>query len=569
MGDDEPAGDETVDETEVSEGESTTSQTDDEFPVIDQDIDWDSCVGEYECTTILVPLDYDEPDGETIELAVTRWRAFDEDNRIGTLFVNPGGPGFGTDFYVQSIASFAPLELSDQFDIVGIDPRGTGGSNAIDCNSDWEDEINTPVTLDDGLADDVEVEVEEFEEAAAECLDQYGEDFLAAITTENVARDHESVRLLLGGEPMNFLGASYGTTLGSVYATLFPDNIRALVLDGAVLPDAGFLQVEEFEDLALQLERLEASCEAWTECPLPGGFIAAADELEAALIKGPIGPLTLGEFYNAVGVTYAAPGFLPDVALGMSQALDGDGTELASINDFLLTPLPGSGNPAEYAGGLAAIHCADGIKWAAVDSADLLSVAEDTALAYPEIGPYFGIPCDLWPVQGDGLPSIDYQGDAPVLVIGNTGDAITPLRYAEQMAEAFGEQARLLTWDATGHVAFTFGSACIDESTTEFLIDLTLPPEGTVCALQGFIGVELELDNRVTSVFAGTPAAEAGFQRGDRVVVVNGDPVVTFDDFPPLIAGEPATFVVLREDERVELEATPDFPEWELWRSAE
>ena len=564
---DEPAVPEEDSADDVATSDPSASGVDDsELAIIDQEIDWERCFGGAECARILVPQDYDDPDGKSTEIAVTRTLATDPANRIGTLFVNPGGPGFGADFYVQSLVDFGPRELSQRFDIVGIDPRGTGSSNAIDCNSNWEEDINTPLTLDDGLADDIDLAIEDFVAMGAECVDEYGVDYLASITTENLARDHEAVRILLGGEPMNFLGASYGTTLGSVYATMFPDNIRSLVLDGAVLPDAGLLIPDEIVDLEIQLERLDASCEAWADCPLPDGWIAAAEELEATLEKGPIGPLTLGEFFNTVGVPFSAPSWMPDLAFGMADALDGDGTTLDSLNDFLLTPLPGTGNPAEYAGGLAAIHCADGIEWSQVDSTELLSVAEDTAAANPDFGPFIGIPCDLWPVQGDGLPAIDYRGDAPVLVIGNTGDAITPLRYAEQMAEAFGDQARLLTWDATGHVAFSWGSSCIDDLTMAYLIDLTLPDEGTICPLTGLIGIELEEDLTIIEVIPESPAALAGFQVADRIISIDGVAIEGFADFPTLAAGDTAAFVVDRNGESVELSVAPAYPEWELWR---
>ena len=555
-------------EPEDDQAELNTSTVPDSgLAVIDQEIDWERCFGQAECARILVPQNYDDPDGKSTEIAVTRTLATDPANRIGTLFVNPGGPGFGAAFYVESLIDFGPLELSQRFDIVGIDPRGTGSSNAIDCNSDWEEDLNESLTLDDGLADDIDLVIDDFEAMGAECVDEYGVDFLASITTENLARDHEAVRILLGDEPMNFLGASYGTTLGSVYATMFPDNIRTLVLDGAVLPDAGFLALDEVTDIEVQLERLEASCEAWADCPLPGGWISALDELEATLEKGPIGPLTLGEFYNTVGVPISAPTWMSDIAFGMADALNGDGQTLASLSDFLLTPLPGTGNPAEYSGSLEAIHCADGIEWFQVDSSELLSVAEESFAAYPDFGPLIGIPCDLWPVEGDGLPAIDYRGDAPVLVIGNTGDAITPLRYAVEMAEAFGDQARLLTWDATGHTAFAFGSSCVDDLTLEYLIDLTLPEEGTVCELSGLIGIELEDDLTVIAVTPGSPAEAAGFQVGDRVTAIDGLTIDTFGDFPMLNAGQRRVFGVDRDGESIEVEATPAFPEWELWRA--
>ena len=564
---DEPAVGSTTNESGDDESEVATEGS---VAVIEQELDWSSCLGNLECTTILVPLDYDDPDGETVELAVTRWLASDRDNRIGTLFVNPGGPGFGAAFLVDSFANFAILELSEWFDIVGIDPRGTGSSNAIDCNSDWEEDINTPLTEEDGLADDVEEFIEDFQQMGAECLDEHGLDYLASITTENAARDHESVRILLGDEPMNFFGASYGTTLGSVYATMFHENLRSLVLDGAVLPDAGLLSPGEVADLQLQLDRIETSCSAWEDCPLGDkGWIASLEALERNLLDGPIGPLTLGEFQNVASLTFSAPEFMADVAAGVDEALDGDGTRLSNLSNSFITPLPGSGNPAEFAGGLPAIHCADGIEWSMVDSANVLSVAEDTAAASPDIGPFFGIPCDQWPVHGDGLPAIDYRGTAPVLVIGNTGDAITPLRYAVDMVEAFGDQARLLTWDATGHVAFSFGSNCIDFHTLDYLVDLVLPPVDTVCPLEAVLGVQVDDNLTIEEVGAGTAADTLGIEPGDRIVSVDGEEFSTIEELPRFEAGDSDELVLERDGNELEFQVDHALPEWELWRQAE
>ena len=486
----------TVDDTSAQEQESDDVEAggeeaadgdsaDEDDPSVDltsQELMWSGCGNDLECTTVLAPLDYEAPTGATVELAITRALAGNPDARIGNLFVNPGGPGSPAELLVNGLANFGPPELGESFDIIGIDPRGTGGSNAIDCNSNWIEDINTPLTIEDGLADDVDAFLADFGAMAAECEEEHSIEYLASITTENAARDHEFVRILLGDEPMNFFGASYGTTLGSVYATMFPGNIRALVLDAPVLPDDGLVGREHLPDLELQIARLDASCDAWVDCPVGNqGWLNALDDLEEQLIEGPIGPLTLGEFSTVVSLTIPAPSFFPDVAFGVAEALDGNGGPLAELNGFFLTPLPETGNPAEFAGGFAAIECADGVAWDFVPSQDTLTVGEETLAEAPEAGPFFGLPCDLWPVQGDGLPSIDYRGDAPVLIIGNTGDAITPLRWAEAMVEDFGDAARLLTWDATGHVAYSFGSQCIDAHTTTFFLSVELPPEGTVC----------------------------------------------------------------------------------------
>src|SRR5687767_1946063 len=203
------------------------------------DLEWRDCDGG-ECATLAVPLDYDDPEGETIGVALIRVPATDPDERIGSLLVNPGGPGASGVEFVANIGLFFPDELRERFDIVGFDPRGTGGSVPIECVRSLDEVLGydySPDSADE--RDALENGVEEFTQ---QCEDAHGE-LLDHISSQETVRDMDRIREAVGDERLTYLGFSYGTYLGAVYADFFPDKVRALALDGAVDPELTSLEV--------------------------------------------------------------------------------------------------------------------------------------------------------------------------------------------------------------------------------------------------------------------------------------------------------------------------------------
>lgn len=537
-------------------------------PVSAPTIEFESCGEGAECGVIVVPIEHDSPDGDTTEVHVTRHPARGE--RIGTLFVNPGGPGLSTEQFVKGIANFGPPPLAERFDIVGIDPRGTGKSVPITCNDNWEDDLSLRPTPEDGFDDDVALFLEDFDEMAAVCEQRYGAAYLASITTENAARDMEAVRLALGDEPISYLGKSYGTAIGAIYATMFPDSIRSVILDGAVPTDPeSNLLLEEGRARDDALVRLDRSCELWTECPLgEHGLLAAIDTVRDTLHEnGAIGPLTLASFERTVGLILGVRPAMPHVAQGLALAMAGDGTMLHAIGSDTLTPLPDDGF-AEFSGRGQAIICADGWALASTTADRIQDQIEQTHAAFPNLGPGFRVPCDRWPVVGNGLPTVDYRGDAPILVVGNTHDAITPFAWTEQLTEDLRENATLLRWDGADHtVVFNGATRCIDDAALAFLIDGVLPADGASCVVRGLMGFGYDPFGPVviTRVTPGSAADLAGIEVGDTVLTENGQAIESPADFMVGGVGEQVVLEVRRGQELLTFEMTRGTPIWDLW----
>ena len=557
------AATETTLQAETTLSESDTSP----FTIV-----FESCGGVVECAIVQVPMDYADPDDKTVDLHLTRRPATGEP--IGTLFMNPGGPGGSAEQMIRDL-QFAPQPLLERFHIVGIDPRGTGKSGAIDCNTNWNEDATTPLTPEDGLADDLDAWVEDFAEMAAVCEERYGIDYLASLTTENAARDMETIRVALGDEPLNYLGYSYGTAIGSVYATLFPDSIRSMILDAAVPtnpPDG--TSGDRATDIEQALMRLEQSCELWTECPLEDvALLDAIDEVRQILVAtGSIGPLELDTYEIAVEALIYAPATMPDVARGLAQALNGRGVTLAEMGDFFRTPLAVGDGFEEYAGAYAAIVCADGWTMESGTVPELLPEAERTQAAAPRFGPRWDVPCDLWPVSGSGIAEVDYTGSTPILVVGNTHDAITPLAWGADLAEDLGPNATLLTWDGSGHTITLFGaSPCVDDHALAYLIDGVVPSANTTCPSIGLVGIGDVSSNPavVQEVTPGGPADLAGIRRGDEILEIDGIPVKVSEDVVPGAAGEVMNIRIQRGDEQLEFSIIRAPLPWELWRTAE
>ncbi len=441
--------------------------------------DWQRCEGDpasssgLRCATLEVPLDWSDPDGATIELALARTSA--SGDRVGSLLTNPGGPGAsGIDFLAAS-----PLgpTLPERFDIVSWDPRGVGRSTSVDC----EDHVDELYLADPTPDDDAERAAAQHiaETVSKDCATAGGE-LLEHLNTEEVARDLEAIRIALGGEKLNYLGFSYGTHIGLEYAELFGDRIRAMALDGVVDPSLGFErfltgQAEAF-DAAFERQARQCSDAGPGTCgveDLVGAYDRVLADAEAQRIRTPDGPLRPAEV--ALGATYV--GYLDDgwslLGPALSEALDGDGTELAALADSYVD----LGDYGPYAG----VVCTDSDHPVGADA------YEDFIARTTEVSPRFGPsiaaemrPCATWVVEPTDAASPLTAPDAPeVLVVGNTGDPATPLRNAEAVAGSL-ERGVLLVVDSDGHTAHG-SSACATEVIDTYLIDLDIPGPDTRC----------------------------------------------------------------------------------------
>jgi len=447
------------------------------MPIDDRVVDpiaWEPCdTPAYECGTLTVPVDYRELDGDTIDIAVIRRPATGRDAPIGSLIVNPGGPGAsGIDF----VKSGAPgRTLASDFDIVSWDPRGVGLSAPIVCNAgatayrdlDWSpDDATEARELDDAarsIADD--------------CDDKEG-DMLAHVSTDDTARDLDRLRRAVGDEKLTYMGFSYGTYIGERYAELFPTNVRAMVLDGVVDPTADLdtLLLGQAEALEKQVNELFASCSTRRSCPMDDPA-AAYDELAARVEERPMGtgahqfgPTALA--FAAVSASYGEESGDAFLA-GLDDALRGDASTLQALTNSYFS----SGSYSSY----LAVLCTGTPH--PMGSEEYTDLAERLAEASPRFGAAVANevrPCGFWPAPAvESTDPVRAKGSPPILVVGNTGDVATPFEDAERVASDL-DNGVLLTYRGSGHTSYG-KSTCVDGLVNSYLVELVLPDTEKVC----------------------------------------------------------------------------------------
>lgn len=471
----------------------------------------------FQCATTRVPLDHRNPGGRTITLAVQRRPATGP--RLGSLFLNPGGPGGPGSTQITAWIPLLPAGLQERFDIVTWDPRGVGESTAVQCFDSREaearflgDAANYPVTP---AAERTYVDT--WRRFGAECARRNG-DLLAHVSTADTARDLDRLRQAVGDEKLSYLGLSYGTFLGATYAGLFPDRVRAMVLDGNVAPSAWTDRSRPVTTRSISMrigsdsgasgvmgDFLRLCGQAGpARCAFAAGSPRATvdrwDRLLARLARGPIylpskqeavtGPELVGEVADGLDIAF---GFDSPVRNGGSTGWVGLAAGLQALweaRDVPVPPDPPAGPlpaPEAYAGPEqgTAVQCGD-------------APSPPTAL-YPRLaagsavrnGP-FGLnavwgdePCSTWPTRAaDPYRGPFDRSRTQVLVLGPTRDPATPFRNSVLMATEL-RNARLLTVEGYGHTVFLNPSRCAAEVERAYLVDGTLPRPGTVCRQDG------------------------------------------------------------------------------------
>ncbi|MFE5244443.1 MULTISPECIES: alpha/beta hydrolase [unclassified Streptomyces] len=446
----------------------------------------------WQCSFMDVPLDYADPDGRTIELALIRAPARNKDRRIGSLVFNFGGPGasgvatlpsFGTDYD----------SLRTRYDLVSFDPRGVGRSEAVQCADDAELDARYE---QDGTPDDAEEEkrfAEDQKSYIAACEENSGDE-LPFVGTTNAARDMDLLRQVLGDDKLNYFGISYGTELGGVYAHLYPRNVGRAVLDAVVDPTENSLEssLGQAEGFQLALDNFTADCAERDDCKLPGATAKEVQDWIAGLLakleEKPVPGLGERELTQTQATTGIASALYsqetwPLLEQGLDEADGDNGGLLLALADSL----NGRSEDGHYDNSNAAntaINCAD--------SEERFSL-EQTRKALPrfrEASPVFGdylgwglMACTGWPVAGAwDTPDVSAPGSAPILVIGNTGDPATPYAGAKAMAAELGKGVGIeLTYKGEGHGAYNSGSTCVQRAVDGYLLEGKVPKSGTVC----------------------------------------------------------------------------------------
>ena len=445
----------------------------------------------FSCGTTTVPLDHADPGGPTLQLFLVRTVLAGQTDRIGSLLVNPGGPGVSaTDAAIQSALTL-PEDVLRRFDVVGLDPRGVGLSTPVECISDQQKDTITGAEPRPTSAEQLDTAFALAEEVSAACAQEY-DTALGAFSTVATARDMDLVRQSLGDEQLTYLGYSYGTTLGSTYAELFPDRVRALALDGAVDPDT-----DERADAEARAQGFESAFDAFAAsctglaggCPVGGDPRGFLDDLLGRAGTAPIPSSRPGETRQATaglvltGVQAALyqPSAWPQLAQSMAAASSGDSAGILTLADTFSGRNP-DGTYSNVIDANLAINCADTAAGSEFGDAEVRTLVADWNARYPLFGAGAATSlytCSVWDAPRTPLPERDAEGSAPILVVGNRGDPVTPLPGAVDLAEDLTSGV-LLTWDGSGHTAYP-KTDCVTAAVNAYLIDLAVPADGLTC----------------------------------------------------------------------------------------
>ncbi|MFT4215582.1 MAG: alpha/beta hydrolase [Micropruina sp.] len=443
-----------------------------------QTIQWRQCAERYQCATILAPLDYANPNREAVTLALARKRAT-ASPKLGTLFVNPGGPGASG----RNLVTYFASKGLEQYDIVGWDPRGTNASTPVTCFDDAATDAFNQLDSSPDDAAETEALIAGTYEFAKSCWEHSGE-LLEHISTIDTARDLDLMRTLVGDSTLSYLGYSYGTQIGAVYADLFPQRVGRLVLDAAVdiTDDDTVIQAQGFD---LALGNFASWC-ARQNCGLGtskdevlGTITGFLDRLDAQPV--PAGVRKLTQSLAVTGIAGYLYGGIPSwqaLARDLQAAMAGNGVRLLRSSDGL----NGRGDDGHYGSlfySFPAIGCVDSKDEGVVEAEQRWLADQQKAPIY---GKYFGpiYTCALWPVRS--APQFQPTGDgaAPIVVVGATGDPATPYQNAVTMAQQL-TSAVLLTYEGEGHGTFGGKSECIDSAVIAYLTQGTVPADDTRC----------------------------------------------------------------------------------------
>ncbi|MFJ8942908.1 alpha/beta fold hydrolase [Streptomyces sp. NPDC102395] len=466
----------------------------------DPSLEWKPCPkdGRYDCATATVPLDWTDPGGRTIRLAVVKRKATGPGRRVGTLFFNPGGPGGpGTVQMPQNYATF-PREVRERFDIVSWDPRGVGNSTAVDCFASPEESeawiASRPAGFPVGERERAEW-IDAYRELGRAC-ERRDPELLRHVSTADTARDLDWLRRAVGEPRLTYLGISYGTILGATYANLFPGTVRALVFDSDIAPSAWtgdrpgqdrlptFLRMGSDRTAAATLERFLSLCGSTTvaRCAFSGGGPRATRdkfaELTRRLRERPVGAWTYARTVaDTVNSLYRVHPGWTELAARLQQLWLGRAPRTSSAAAPAPVPVPYTGDEQG-----AAVFCGDSPN---PRDPGVFHAAEEAAAArHGDAARYWtwaAEPCATWPVKGaDRYLGPWNKPTPPALVIGTVYDPSTPYEDARAMAEELAD-ARLLTHRGYGHTALLNPSECVQDHVSRYLVEGVLPPPGASC----------------------------------------------------------------------------------------
>jgi pimeloyl-ACP methyl ester carboxylesterase len=469
-------------------------------PYYGQKLTWRGCgVPGFECATMKAPLDYERPGAGDIRLAVARKKATGPGKRLGSLLVNPGGPGGSAIAFMQQFAGVGyPAQVRARYDIVAMDPRGVARSEPVACLDDraMDRHTQTDTTPDDRKEADALVDA--YRKFAEGCGARAPR-LLRHVSTAEAARDMDVLRAVLGDSRLNYVGASYGTFLGATYAGLFPGRAGRLVLDGAMDPSLSSrrMNLDQTAGFETAFQSFAKDCVRQSDCPLGGRGTTprqVGDRLAAFFRKLDAHPIPAGDADGRrLGEALATTGVIaamydksawPRLREALTSAMkENDGAGLLVLSDsYYERDADGRYSNLMFAN--AAVNCLD-----LPPAFATREQVEESLPTFEKASPVFGrglawasLNCTYWPVKPVAEPHrIEARGAAPIVVVGTTRDPATPYRWAQSLSRQLSS-ARLLTYDGDGHTAYGRGSRCIDSAINAYLLDGTPPPNGKRCS---------------------------------------------------------------------------------------
>ena len=477
--------------TSTPTGESVAADLESYYAQV---LEWKGCGNGLQCATARAPLDWSDPQRDSIELALSRQVATGGD-AIGSLLVNPGGPGAsGYDLVLDNVDFATSERLQSSFDIVGFDPRGVGRSTAVSCYDD-------PADYDDYLFDllpgdfGTDQWVASYEALStgfgADCATHTG-DLLGFVDTVSAARDLDLLRAVLGDAKLNYLGYSYGTLLGAKYAELYPDTTGRLVLDGALDPSTTSFDVslEQAKGFESALRAYLEYCLGSAECPFSGTVSSAMTKIRSLLDRLDASPLRnadgreLGSATMTTAIIYplyseSTWSALSDV---FSDVLSGSAEYAFTIADAYYGRKADGSYDSNSTEAFVAINCLD--YESASDLPTMRAEQAELIAAAPVLGPqlaFGGAQCAGWPYPPAWQRGpIAAAGSADILVVGTTNDPATPYVWAQALARQL-ENGHLITYKGEGHTAYNKGSDCVDAAVDDYLVDGAVPTTDVAC----------------------------------------------------------------------------------------
>jgi len=441
----------------------------------------------FDCGRVAVPQDWKNPgNGKTFDIAVARARAANQSNRIGSLLMNPGGPGGSGLELLAGIAGQMPSDVTRRFDLVGFDPRGVGHSSPVKCLSAKDEDAVFAADPDPKTQAEFDQVVAINKKIGTDCGQKYG-DQLALFSTEQSARDIDALRQGVGDAKTNYLGFSYGTLLGATYAQLFPNNIRAMVLDGAIDPKQGYIAGAESQASGFQhaFNNFAAWCKQnKSTCPIAndpqGEVLKAMEDARTNPITDSSGrTATAGMIMVAVSSAMYTQQYWAPLAQTFGLLKQGDPRGVFILADAY-TERQSDGTYNNLFDVFDTVSCADAQNLPSLT--EIRQLQSEWRKKYPLFGAGMAtgmISCVVWPNQHDPYPTGKAVGAPPIVVVGTTGDPATPYAQTAKLASMLGV-GEVLTWKGEGHTAYP-QTKCISNAVDGYLIDLKTPPPNTVC----------------------------------------------------------------------------------------